>query len=337
MGGDGNAAAPDGIGKIRALPEVMLRVYSYLPVNDRVHSLALVDRAFARDPVRSGFLCATYGARFTLLEALDRLDAFADADAEFDPENGNGEGPRDVVATRREQLARMKAKASPATSLYGTFDPLVRRATKPHWLDDIVTMRASLKRFYSDGTFNRLARLVEEEGYGQAMWAYQFARLNCRVRSGAGRLPSQIGIPRLDPGCVLHLPDPDEGLTEHVAVSCSVCATVKWQAGCHAIRCRHGNSGHICRTCDGKLVGTEGGNDAAAAAVDRRGQGGGRDGIDRSAGADQPGMPSATAARVMAREAKLCPLCDFLTWRKLSHFRQQAPAVVTATHRRTTG
>lgn len=58
---------------IRHNPEIMLKIYSYLPLGDRICCLSLVDRAFSRDKIRGGVVCATYGGGFNLKQALLEL------------------------------------------------------------------------------------------------------------------------------------------------------------------------------------------------------------------------------------------------------------------------
>jgi hypothetical protein len=60
-------------GNIRHNPEIMLKIYSYLPLGDRICRLSLVDRAFSRDKIRGGVVCATYGGGFNLKQALLEL------------------------------------------------------------------------------------------------------------------------------------------------------------------------------------------------------------------------------------------------------------------------
>ena len=62
---------------IRHNPEIMMRVYSYLPLCDRIYNLSLVDRVFSKDKIRSGIVCATYGAGFNLKQALLELQRWA--------------------------------------------------------------------------------------------------------------------------------------------------------------------------------------------------------------------------------------------------------------------
>ncbi|VEU33703.1 unnamed protein product [Pseudo-nitzschia multistriata] len=68
---------PDGIGMIRHNPEIMVRIYGYLSLGDRIYKLSLVDRAFSRDEIRSGIASATYGKGFNLHQALLELRLWA--------------------------------------------------------------------------------------------------------------------------------------------------------------------------------------------------------------------------------------------------------------------
>lgn len=60
-------------GDIRHNPEIMMRIYSYLPLGDRICRLSLVDKAFSRDKIRGGIVCGTYGGGFNLKQALLEL------------------------------------------------------------------------------------------------------------------------------------------------------------------------------------------------------------------------------------------------------------------------
>mmetsp|Transcript_19423 Transcript_19423/g.39971 ORF Transcript_19423/g.39971 Transcript_19423/m.39971 type:complete len:472 (+) Transcript_19423:107-1522(+) len=67
----------NNIGKIRHIPEIMMEVYSYLSLSDRIYKLSLVDTAFSRDKLRSGIVSATYGRGFNLHQALLELQRWA--------------------------------------------------------------------------------------------------------------------------------------------------------------------------------------------------------------------------------------------------------------------
>ena len=62
---------------LRDNPEIMMKLYSYLPLGDRICRLSLVDREFSRDTIRGGVVSATYGPGFNLKQALLELQRWA--------------------------------------------------------------------------------------------------------------------------------------------------------------------------------------------------------------------------------------------------------------------
>ncbi len=73
---------------LRRKPEIMVMIYSYLPIRDRIYQLSLVDREFYRDTIRGGIASATYGAGMNLKQALLELERWAMEEFEhFDDEN----------------------------------------------------------------------------------------------------------------------------------------------------------------------------------------------------------------------------------------------------------
>ena len=62
---------------LRQKPEIMVQIYSYLPIRDRIYQLSLVDREFSRDNIRGGIVSATYGAGINLKQALLELERWA--------------------------------------------------------------------------------------------------------------------------------------------------------------------------------------------------------------------------------------------------------------------
>eukprot|EP00539_Tryblionella_compressa_P003213 CAMPEP_0178732206 /NCGR_PEP_ID=MMETSP0744-20121128/136_1 /TAXON_ID=913974 /ORGANISM="Nitzschia punctata, Strain CCMP561" /LENGTH=281 /DNA_ID=CAMNT_0020384303 /DNA_START=212 /DNA_END=1054 /DNA_ORIENTATION=- len=96
--------------RIRHVPEIMMQIYSFLPFRDRIYNLALVDKAFARDKVRSGLACGLYSNRnwvhsLSLSEALVRLENWAHYD-DTDCDSGHEREERWEILAKMKQAVR---------------------------------------------------------------------------------------------------------------------------------------------------------------------------------------------------------------------------------------
>lgn len=212
----------NGLDAIRCHPEIMVRVYSFLGLADRIFRLSLVDRAFADDPVRAGVMCAHYGGdRLGVKEALDELErrerrGFLQPIALMRGLPGFSlDGGAD---NRRNEQQRMVGGRHPPN--------------QSHWLVDIVADRTRALPTSWNGRFNQLSDLVET---ARASFAHDPAHAyNINLRS-------------LYPGWTLHLPDSDSMWKMHGEETCRLCRLMT--ADCSQYKCCHGESEFCCSRC----------------------------------------------------------------------------------------
>ncbi|KAG7346037.1 hypothetical protein IV203_005105 [Nitzschia inconspicua] len=221
---------------IRNAPEIMLLVYSFLPVSDRVSTLARVDKRFAYDTVRSGIRTGRYGpSHMTLSDALFHLLFWISLRYYHNKNTANQE--RDLAAVNKmidaiHQLGDLDDH---------THDRESRLNNPPHWMEDLVFLERVKVYYLADcDNFNRLEELVREVGFAECFQSH--------TKEVEGVNPRGQAIARLDPGFVVMLPHSTKGREEHYAVTCSECG--KLHKTNYTVRCEHRHQANICKTCD---------------------------------------------------------------------------------------
>lgn len=276
---------------IRHNPELMMRIYSFLPLPDRICRLSLVDRAFARDAIRGGIVCATYGWGFNLKQALLELRHWAatvastpttrrrrletisrmldDAgleDGEVLLYTGSNLTNEIVSPSERRRWMRSFAREFFSREVQRCEreeeeDGLRRHGPERSWLAEIVLVETFLKRYFFDGTVDRLNRLVDDAGFREEYNTYQNDQWKSKNHVDEDEHLVWC-LPCLLPGCNLFLPDPDVGgegnsgaghrgggWKEHRFVSCTECRKLHPCRKIRTVRCHHGQLGYFCDRC----------------------------------------------------------------------------------------
>lgn len=185
---------------IRDNPEIMLRVYSYLPLRDRICRLSLVDRAYSKDKIRGGIVSATYSGGFNLKQALMELRHWAME--QMEKNRGDGDENGKYHSERIAKISRMLEAANltdgelllfTGSNLMNTIvsPPERKRWMTSHvrgffarekqqweeqqqqkqqhqgqsWLTEIVLLKTFLKSYFFDGKVNRLEELIKDAGF----------------------------------------------------------------------------------------------------------------------------------------------------------------------------
>lgn len=228
-----------GFDDLRHSPEIMMRIYSYLPLSDRICKLSLVDRAFSRDKIRGGIVCAIYGAGFNLKQALNELqnwmelrglENFFDSSIKLSRmlKVANLEDGEDLLYTGSNlcnKLVLPPERRRWMTSYTREFFSRERREWekdkerqqqqqqqqhKGHhsWLTEIVLAKKFLKRYFFDGKVNQLQQLIHDAEFKSIYMQYRANQKCSRNHVGDdGHL--MWCLPDLSPGCSLLLLDPD--------------------------------------------------------------------------------------------------------------------------------
>lgn len=229
-----SAAAPAGsIAILRECPEIMLRVYSFLPVTDRVYQLALVDRAFQRDNARSGFLRASLGPLRTLSDATHYLASWEDR---LMTESGQVELRihADDVRGLVVRIRRVIRRTVQSTEERDVRDDVPSFAgADQHWLSEAVFMEASRHAGSGESHFDTIGDLLRSEGL--------LGHFETYIKQYHSR--------GLDPTCKLFLPNVQGNWNAYCFQSCSMCSHMTQDHV--AVSCSHWTVDRfICRTCD---------------------------------------------------------------------------------------
>jgi hypothetical protein len=239
------------IDAVRHIPELMIQIYSFLPIPDRVSTLAQVDKKFSSDIIRSGFTVGMYGGKYSLSQALDQLHRWAVQ--KLEALDYDQDVPSYIERVRRApyQISCMQDKVD-ALRFIGRdmldvyddhFAPSHRMGRKtPHWLEDLVTVRKFSHRIQDNDGYNRLESLMDDEDFHISYASY------CRNRqcSPSRRWPK--ALPNLDPGLTLMLPDNDNGFRKHKFVQCCGCNGL--QLKYLTWKCHHDRRSYLCKECD---------------------------------------------------------------------------------------
>jgi hypothetical protein len=222
---------------IRQIPEIMLQLYSFLPVKDRIFTLSQVDKQFAGDKVRGGIRSGRYGpSHLPLREALSCIQKFVSS-LEYEDED---EEEEDIAAVAK-MIVRSTIIGDLDEICEEVYDRDARLSDAPHWMEDLVSLeQVTVACHGSRDKFNRLEELAKEAGCEEILRCYQADVEHVQLMGEEN--------PRLDPGFVLMLPHSDKGREEHHAVTCSECNKLHLKH--RTISCEHGHESNICKTCD---------------------------------------------------------------------------------------
>lgn len=227
------------IDAVRDMPELMLQVYSFLPVYDRVCSLARVDRRFANDKVRSGIRFGCYGpAHISLWDALNELHWWVSC-VRYYPRH------KTRIVDRKQDLAMVDKMFKLRCDVYykpSAMAQLFNRESSSNicssWMEDLVSLEQAIT-LDLENSFNFLAELIQEVGFEES-----FRQYTNEVEGAEG----DDVLTRLDAGFCLTLLHSDYGREEHHAVTCSECG--KLHLTYRTISCEHRHEFNICKTCD---------------------------------------------------------------------------------------
>jgi len=260
-------------------PEITERIYSYLPLRDRICTLSLVDRAFSRDPIRGGIVCATYGRGFNLKHALLELE-----------EHWSG-SPADgvVVDNAYNFIATMKEcteEASNSERLLVTGSNVKNRSVDPNerkrwvrnhakdffgnetrtreiardfgrsWLTEAILVQTLLKRYFFDGAVGRLQQLFQQFDC-ECLYTDYLSKQAHSKDSEKENGDWEWCLPDLSPGCHLWLPDIEDSngkrrlcggnWKRHEFSTCRSCR--KLRENCVKVGCHHGHCSYFCKDC----------------------------------------------------------------------------------------
>lgn len=268
-------------------PEITARIYSYLPLRDRIYTLSLVNKAFSRDPIRGGIVCATYGRGLNLKHALLEVEEFWSSRSDLYGEWSDSEVSSDLQencdhivkikeyanASNGERLLvtgsnvkhpsvdseeRKRWVANHVRDFFGN-EKRQREITRDFgrsWLTETILVQALLKRYFFDGTIGRLQQLFRqfdcEDVYKDYLSKQAYSKDNEKENG-----QWEWCLPDLSPGCHLWLPDMESSSSNrrlcggnwkrHEFFTCRGCR--KLHENCVRVGCHHGHCSYFCKDC----------------------------------------------------------------------------------------